>query len=1255
MTGASSEWSASRLAVGQRGVRWSVLGAALMALLGACSGGNEFPPPPDAGGDGGSHSSGTSTGSGAGTSGGACANDGETRPCHATIGQIEDKGQTLLNCYQGVQLCYHGLWSDCTAGDYSLRVIKPRAGVSEPGPLQPAEEGLALPAGGSTPVPNLLLNATEQDCVGDPCDPSCRSFTEGAFTLGSGMSGATLSWAAGTVFALSNAAASLYASGVDKKQCQVGADCQLDQFCSYPLTNAACAHDKCAPGGALDPTCDTCVASVCAANSDCCTYAGPCAHAPCFAGAALACGDSSMPPYDACVEYVCSDVNTAYCCDTAAAGAATAWDATCIAAYSACQPNPCPTSAALAWSSPATYPGPDTVACTQLVHDRCGATCPTPPVTCIHDPCITGAALASSPSSCDTGVATGCVASVCALQPSCCNQTTGAWDATCVALIPTACGVVCATPGTCTPIVQNQVDPACNGPDLTVAIPCKDTGGTVKPSCTVDTDCGPATSGLVCNTSKLCQPGCRGSGGNACPAGQSCSSGTSTIGICTGCTADSQCGGPTSGLVCNPSSTPVKQCQYGCRGSGGNACPAMQQCSSTTSAQGQCIVYKVPDPANPGQQMQMTGDYVPVCNFGTAPTPTGSKVYVNVYATGMGGIPGQPAGNNANVKATCSSTQTVFPGKCIDVPCNTTIAGWQPAEIFVNPPDPPPSVSGYTQIAECNYQNNWTVNLDKFQPPQPAGSPVTCDSPSCAVSLGKVDSHPLHLTIEAESSSFTAALQWTAIRTGIVTFLTSNAYATTWGAVGAFPDNAVTPCTCSSQCVKTTPGMVQLPVTAASALALALPATIISTAPAPYVTAFDNALTFAANDLATFVTPVPPLNEAVVLILASDPTSAASQCGGTTNANVTGALVAKAATAYSTKGIRTFVIAAPAAASTSLRNAALAIASAGGGRSYYYPNPAGSNIANALMDIQNYADNACSYALPEPTLFDPASTTVSYNTNALGLNALANVQPSPAQVATAKAAGQTYLDACLLACQSATPTDGYCYDDYLPPTGSPTRIVMCPHTCGLLGADPFTAATGPQHGFAAFNPGCPSLFVGGLGPPLSPYQGSCPGAPGNGQKPLWTFLAYSTTTPGDSSGAPSVTFKVQTADAVNGVCPNTVSSYTTAKTAAVASSYGGGTPWDTQTCPMSGGTRTKYPGTPTNNMSCPVDLAALLNGVTTSGNQPDGGTPSTGAAINGPALADCMALSVTLKTNASGTLAPQLNNLELRYSCVSAE
>jgi uncharacterized repeat protein (TIGR01451 family) len=49
------------------------------------------------------------------------------------------------------------------------------------------------------------------------------------------------------------------------------------------------------------------------------------------------------------------------------------------------------------------------------------------------------------------------------------------------------------------------------------------------------------------------------------------------------CTLDSQCGGPTSGIICN-----LGGCQAGCRGTGGNGCPVTQMCSSATAAPGSC-------------------------------------------------------------------------------------------------------------------------------------------------------------------------------------------------------------------------------------------------------------------------------------------------------------------------------------------------------------------------------------------------------------------------------------------------------------------------------------------------------------------------------------------------------------------------------------------------------------------------------------------------------------------------------------------
>jgi uncharacterized repeat protein (TIGR01451 family) len=117
---------------------------------------------------------------------------------------------------------------------------------------------------------------------------------------------------------------------------------------------------------------------------------------------------------------------------------------------------------------------------------------------------------------------------------------------------------------------------------------CTSTNATIGQcvACLTDADCGDASSGKVCDlTTDTCVPGCRGAGGNGCPAGQQCSSSDTTIGTCAQCQTDGDCGSATSGMVCDDTTL---VCRGGCRGSGGNGCPDGQQCSSTDSTIGAC-------------------------------------------------------------------------------------------------------------------------------------------------------------------------------------------------------------------------------------------------------------------------------------------------------------------------------------------------------------------------------------------------------------------------------------------------------------------------------------------------------------------------------------------------------------------------------------------------------------------------------------------------------------------------------------------
>lgn len=188
-------------------------------------------------------------------------------------------------------------------------------------------------------------------------------------------------------------------------------------------TGATCAHAPCDVGEPLDPTCDTCVETVCAADALCCSStwdslcvleamdlcaltcdscgdgicepgedcstcpedcgACPvCEHDPCEAGAPL------DPQCDECATTVCEQ--DSFCCDVL-------WDRLCI----------------------------------QQAESLCGLQCD---ASCNHDTCSVGDPLAPS---CDT-----CTDTVCALDPYCCET---AWDGRCVAAAAQSCDITCET------------------------------------------------------------------------------------------------------------------------------------------------------------------------------------------------------------------------------------------------------------------------------------------------------------------------------------------------------------------------------------------------------------------------------------------------------------------------------------------------------------------------------------------------------------------------------------------------------------------------------------------------------------------------------------------------------------------------------------------------------------------------------------------------------------------------------------------
>jgi fimbrial isopeptide formation D2 family protein len=122
-----------------------------------------------------------------------------------------------------------------------------------------------------------------------------------------------------------------------------------------------------------------------------------------------------------------------------------------------------------------------------------------------------------------------------------------------------------------------------------------------KPACQPDGSCGECskTNTTLCPTDKpvcntfigqcgVCMPEPDGDA-TKCqsdPNGPICRVSKDNTTFC-GCEQDSDCGGPTSGKVCDTLGT--QTCIDGCRGTDGNGCPTTLECTSKDSSIGNCV------------------------------------------------------------------------------------------------------------------------------------------------------------------------------------------------------------------------------------------------------------------------------------------------------------------------------------------------------------------------------------------------------------------------------------------------------------------------------------------------------------------------------------------------------------------------------------------------------------------------------------------------------------------------------------------
>jgi hypothetical protein len=215
------------------------LGSIGVALSPGCTG--EEPLPSAAyGGD-------ASVGSGFSGPPGPCT-AGSTRKCGVTLGVNNGRA----SCFEGVNECIDGRWSECRNGTEAERPMPPEPGA------------------GSA---RILSYSQATACANNPCDPQCQQWIEvpdgglnvqyeGSFpTVPDG--GKTFPWNQGPL--------SGYPTSPGRNQpCTVASDCQMNTHCVSPSAGT-CAHSQCATGAALASGCNACVTTICGVLGTCCS------------------------------------------------------------------------------------------------------------------------------------------------------------------------------------------------------------------------------------------------------------------------------------------------------------------------------------------------------------------------------------------------------------------------------------------------------------------------------------------------------------------------------------------------------------------------------------------------------------------------------------------------------------------------------------------------------------------------------------------------------------------------------------------------------------------------------------------------------------------------------------------------------------------------------------------------------------------------------------------------------------------------
>jgi hypothetical protein len=923
------------------------------------------------------------------------------------------------------------------------------------------------------------------------CDPACQLFDEDP--EGGLVIGGNLDWTQGAVTDLPS---SLQTKALSEP-CRSGADCQLNHRCEGMVTQASCAHDKCEPGAPLAANCDPCVARVCAQDPSCCAptckadeVQGP-NQSSCYfhgksetnwANARAAC-QSRGAGWDL-VSIDSGSENAFLLTLTQTEGYGPTWtglkrDATTPWAwsngspfsYTQWVPGAPSTGGWEEWCGELEYGGWRNFNCTSYFDYLCEGPSGGAPA-CEHDLCSVGAALKTS---CDS-----CVASICAIDPSCCDPVNGSWSAACAARVPTVCDRPCSCEpgevlhaGQCYFTENRALDwpsasQSCQarGEGWQLADPNDAAENAFLDSLSYSTlwlgisdrtteGTWLTSRGRTLNGSTYASwlPGEPNGSLPTADCLESRDGGVWNDEDC-GVAFPSVCEGPATGAASGWSSRCVDLAETTCDAT----CDAPRN--------GECSAWL------PGEQDAKCGGVdlavgvpcdgqIPVCNHGTETAPAGVKLAL--FPSGSGQYPACDPDLSKPGVTTCSTDREIAPGQCISVSGCPGLDTER--EIVVNPP-------GAGRAAECSCLDNWGLS-------RPG---LACRTPVCVEAERSTRPAKLRLAFAVDrSSSMANGGKWAGTVEGLRAFFSAPSSAGLGVSLELFPlaassttgDGCASGVDCSAETCAA-PLVPQAELTASTGGADAQETALIAAlteqvpgGPRPTSAALAGALE-TARARAGAADEV----DAVVLVTDGDPT----RC------ETSWLALEELASQGRDAGVLTYVLALPGANPT----AAASLARAGGGKAFFVAGANAADIASrvrsALLELASQS-LSCSFEFGESPYADTGNTSVSLDTGS-GPSALSRVDSAAA-------------------CSGA----GFYFDDPV----RPSRVELCPDSCTS-----FRSTASAQVKLST-----PCLADAAAERHVEIYAAEC----GPGRKVQWGFLAWNGSTPEGSS----IAFAAQTA------------------------------------------------------------------------------------------------------------------------------